>query len=68
MPEGDYFVQINHWRPKEWGWEIQRRSKPLGVQLYEEGYRTPVSAQVAGEMVLLRLLDQITQEEHRTSN
>jgi hypothetical protein len=68
MSGDDFFVQIHHWRPKEWGWEIQRRSKPLGVQLYEEGYRTPVSAQVAGEMVLDRPLDQISQEENRTVN
>jgi hypothetical protein len=44
-------------------WEIKRRSRPLGVKLYNSGFRAPAEAQLAGEQFLKDFLDAISQEK-----
>jgi hypothetical protein len=59
----DYFVEISQDADgHNWRWEIKRRSRPLGVKLYEIGFRTPSEAQLAGEKALRQLLDLISTE------
>jgi hypothetical protein len=49
----DYFVEISQNADEHfWRWEIKRRSRPLGVKLYEIGFRGPAEAQLAGERAL----------------
>jgi hypothetical protein len=45
-----------HGDPRAWRWEIHRRSMPLGISLYEDGFNTPASAQLAGEKALSEFL------------
>jgi hypothetical protein len=45
-------------QPALWRWEIQRRPRPLGVRLYEDGFKTEFAAKLAGEKALRNLLDE----------
>jgi hypothetical protein len=53
-----YFVVVRR-TPETWAWtyEIHRRSKPLGIRLYHEGFPSESAARLAGEKLLRRLLD-----------
>jgi len=60
----DYFVVTNRRRRlREWGWEIQRRSKPLGVRLDGNGFKSEFAAKLAGEKALREFLDGLAQED-----
>ena len=56
LPEHDYVVVVRR-RRRSWLWEIQRRSKPLGVQFYGDDFNTPAAAKRAGETALKAFLD-----------
>jgi hypothetical protein len=58
----DYFVEIARDTNGLWRWEIKRRSRPLGVKLYEGRFRTPAEAQLAGENFLKQFLSSIERE------
>jgi hypothetical protein len=55
---GDYSLTIKRYkRPRTlyrrakllWAWEILRRSKPIGVRLYGDGFTSEQAAKLAGE-------------------
>jgi hypothetical protein len=46
-----------------WRWDIQRRSKPLGITFYDDGFETEQAAKFAGERALMVFLDGLRQEE-----
>jgi hypothetical protein len=61
----DFFVAVKRRRRlREWSWEIQRRSKPLGVRLDGDGFKSEFAAKLAGEKALRELLDGLAQEEN----
>jgi hypothetical protein len=61
----DFFVAVKRRRRlREWSWEIQRRSKPIGVRLDGDGFKSEFSAKLAGEKALRELLDGLAQEEN----
>jgi hypothetical protein len=61
----DFFVAVKRRRRlREWSWEIQRRSKPLGVRLNGDGFKSESAAKLAGEKALRNLLDGLAQEEN----
>jgi hypothetical protein len=61
----DFFVAVKRRRRlREWSWEIQRRSKPLGVRLDGDGFKSEVAAKLAGEKALRDFLDGLAQEEN----
>jgi hypothetical protein len=61
----DFFVAVKRRRRlREWSWEIQRRSKPLGVRLDGDGFKSEFAAKLAGEKALRDLLDGLAQEEN----
>jgi hypothetical protein len=61
----DFFVAVKRRRRlREWSWEIQRRSKPLGVRLNGDGFKSELAAKLAGEKALRDLLDGLAQEEN----
>ena len=63
---GDYFVVTTPNRTiGVWVWEIHRRSKPLGVRLYHNGFPSESAAKLAGEKALRSLLDAIAEEEKK---
>ena len=43
--------------PPSGRWDIERRSKPLGVLVYGEGFPSEFAAKLAGEKALRELLD-----------
>ena len=52
-PATDYFVVVSRQKgSSRWLWEIQRRSRPLGVKIYEEGFDTEEAARRAGQNAL----------------
>jgi hypothetical protein len=57
----DHFVTVirKRRRPPNWQWEIQRRSNPLGIKLYKDGFKTESAAKLAGEKALRALLQEI---------
>ena len=62
---GDFFVAVKRRRRlREWSWEIQRRSKPLGVRLDGDGFKSEFAAKLAGEKALRDFLDGLAQEEN----
>jgi len=49
----DYFVITKaQGRPRAWAWEIRRRSKPIGVRLNGNGFKSEFAAKLAGEKAL----------------
>jgi hypothetical protein len=46
-----------------WSWEIQRRSKPLGLRFDGEDFDTPSAAKRAGEEALKAFLDALRIEQ-----
>jgi hypothetical protein len=48
-----------------WAWEILRRSKPLGVRLYGDGFKSEQAAKLAGEKALRELLERLGLEENK---
>ena len=60
----DYVVVTRQERASgAWAWEIQRRSTPLGVRLYHNGFVSESAAKLAGEKALRNLLDGLAAEE-----
>jgi len=61
---GDYWLVIKSpdWQKGRWGWEIRRKSKPLGIKIYESDFKTEVAARIAGEKALREFLDQLCRE------
>jgi hypothetical protein len=71
---GDYSLTIKRYkRPRTlyrrakllWAWEILRRSKPIGVRLYGDGFTSEHAAKLAGEKALVELLARLRQEENK---
>jgi hypothetical protein len=71
---GDYSLTIKRYkRPRTlyrrakllWAWEILRRSKPIGVRLYGDGFTSEQAAKLAGEKALVELLERLRQEENQ---
>ena len=71
---GDYSLTIKRYkRPRTlyrrakllWAWEILRRSKPIGVRLYGDGFTSEQAAKLAGEKALVELLERLHQEENK---
>jgi len=61
----EYFVSITSaGRPPEWRWEIKRQSKPLGIKLYANGFKSENAPKLAGEKALRELLDGIAREQN----
>jgi hypothetical protein len=53
MADSDYYVSVrSQGRPPKWRWEIQRRSKPLGVVICGDGFSSEFAAKLAGEKAL----------------
>ena len=60
----DYFVVTKRRRRlREWSWEIQRRSKPLGIRLNGDGFKSEFAAKLGGEKALRELLNGLAQED-----
>jgi hypothetical protein len=63
-PSRDYYVVTkSHGDPPTWMWEIQRRSRPLGIKIYGDGFGSEAVAKVLGEKALRKFLEGLAKEE-----
>ena len=64
----DYsLVIISPDRPnRPWGWEIRRKSTPLGVKIRGADFRSENDASIAGEKALKEFIDRLCHEENST--
>ena len=67
-PLNDYHVTTTRrgGNPQRWGWEIRRKSKPLGVRLTGDGFQSEMAAQFAGKKALAHFLSELSKEEKRS--
>jgi len=63
----DYYVVATRLgeSPERWGWEIHRKSQPLGIKLQEVGFQSRMAAEFAGKRALAEFLSDLAQEEKR---
>jgi hypothetical protein len=61
----DYYLVTSRCgaRPERWSWEIRRKTKPLGVRLTADGFRSDMAAQFAGQRALADFLSNLLKEE-----
>jgi hypothetical protein len=64
----DYYVVVRRRKehPPVWEWRIQRRSKPMGVQLRGTGFGSETMARLAGEKALREFLNGLSRERNRS--
>jgi hypothetical protein len=59
-----YLVTVYRYgTPSVWGWEIRRRSSPLGVKFHDEGFKSATTAKAAGKAALHDFLAQLYREK-----
>jgi hypothetical protein len=63
----DYYVITSRRgeHPDRWGWEIRRKSKPLGIKMTGDGFQSDGAAQFAGKQALASFLSDLAKEEQR---
>jgi hypothetical protein len=63
----DYYIETfdTGARPHPWGWELRRRSKPMGVRFGSGGFQSQAAAEYAGKQALERFLEELAKEEAR---
>jgi hypothetical protein len=63
----DYYVITSRreGRPERWGWEIIRKSTPLGIKMTGDGYQSDTAARLAGKQALADFLSDLLKEEKR---
>jgi hypothetical protein len=70
MQVSEYYIITSREReyPKAWCWQIQRRSKPMGVKLSGNSFQSEAAAEFAGKRALAELLEALSKEELRTAS
>ena len=66
--EPDYYIMTFETgdRLGPWGWDLSRRSRPMGVKIGARGYQSQTAAEYAGKIALARFLDELAKEERRS--
>jgi len=66
-PVQDYYVITSRRgeHPDRWGWEIRRKTKPLGIKMTGDGFQSDSAAQFAGKRALEDFLADLSKEEKR---
>jgi hypothetical protein len=63
-PSCDYYVVTRSYEdPPIWMWEIRRRSRPLGVGIYGDGFGLEAVAKFLGEKALRQFLEGLAKEQ-----
>jgi len=67
MTNTDYYLVTSRRgeNPERWGWEIRRKSKPLGIKLNGDGFQSESAAKFAGKRALDDFLSALAKEERR---
>jgi hypothetical protein len=68
-PRRSFFIVVSRAGSGEnsWCWEIRRKRKPMGVRLWEGGFRSYTAAQLAGKQALEDFLNGLSMEAISTS-
>ncbi|MCC8943593.1 hypothetical protein H8A97_00365 [Bradyrhizobium sp. Arg62] len=63
----DYYLTTSRTsdRPERWGWEICRKSQPLGIKMTADGFQSDSAAQFAGKKALADFLSHLVKEDRR---
>lgn len=62
----DYYVVVSQKEHSPvWGWKIQRRSKPMGVQLQGGGFTSEIAARRAGDEALRAFFNALAREHNQ---
>jgi len=69
MHVSEYYIITSHEgeHPRAWCWELQRKSKLMGVKLTGNGFQSEAAAEFAGKRALAEFLEALSNEELRTS-
>ena len=68
-PRRSFYVVVS-WTGNDqssWRWEIRRKRKPMGVKLWDGGFRSYQAAQSAGKQALEDFLNGLSMEPSSTS-
>jgi len=67
MPASDYYILTaeDGERSHPWSWQIQRKSKPMGVRVRGTGFASQPAALYAGQRALLEFVTELYKQEHR---
>jgi hypothetical protein len=67
-PINDYYVITSRrgGHPERWGWEIRRKSKPLGIKMTADGFQSDTATRFAGKQALADFLTDLLKEEKRS--
>jgi hypothetical protein len=63
----DYYITTSRTSgtPERWGWEICRKSQPLGIKMTADGFQSDAAAQFAGKRALADFLSELEKEDRR---
>lgn len=63
-PRRSFYVVVSRTgnAPDSWFWEIRRKRRPMGVRVWESGFRSYRTAQLAGKQALEDLLNGLSIE------
>jgi hypothetical protein len=64
LPRRSFYVAVS-WTGDDqgsWRWEIRRKRKPMGVKLWDGGFRSYHAAQSAGKQALEDLLNGLSMD------
>ncbi len=61
-PRRSFHVSISWNDQDSWRWEIRRKRRPMGVKLWEGGFRSHRAAQLAGKQALEDFLNGLSME------
>jgi hypothetical protein len=67
IDRNDYYITSSRTgeRPDRWGWEILRKSQPLGIKMSADGFQSESAAQFAGKRALADFLADLEKEDRR---
>jgi hypothetical protein len=66
-PRRSFYVVVSRIERDSWRWEIRRKRKPMGVRLWESGFRSYQAAQSAGRQALEDFLNGLSIEARSKS-
>jgi hypothetical protein len=68
-PRRSFYVAVSRGGsgPDSWCWEIRRKRRPMGVKLWEGGFRSHQAAELAGKQALEDFLNGLSIEARSKS-
>jgi hypothetical protein len=61
-PRRSFYLVVSRDKRDSWRWEIRRKWRPMGVRLWESGFRSYSAAQLAGKRALEDFLNGLSMD------